>query len=178
MGASGWIYFTPYNPDTGVALQQLHVDNAPSPEEYAELLSAQINMLKKSIATAGEWAPAGMDEELQDQLTWRLEGLEELPQPKTTEQLIEQYRYIRGEEGTHSILDITRISDKSETCAATPFSEQELLELFGTTRPTRELVQQQRDKVMDARRSGSASYAIVYKDGVPDELCFAAFTGD
>src|SRR4051812_4095298 len=45
-----------------------------------------------------------------------------------------------GAEGTASILDIMQVSDRPEYCSVCPLADAQLEELFGTTQPTREMI--------------------------------------
>jgi len=57
--------------------------------------------------------------------------------PKTIKQLLEQC----GTEGTHSILDIGRVSFTPTFGAVVPLSRQQLVGIFGTEQPTQDMVE-------------------------------------
>ena len=90
-----------------------------------------------------------------------------------------------GENGTHSILDITHISDIPEFCAATPLSKHRYLKFFGTTTPTRAQIEAANDvRVQGERfdegiRRWEAVYVVVHDEaGSPIEYVFVGASGD
>jgi len=99
--------------------------------------------------------------------------------PETIEELLAE----QGESGTHSILDIERISTGPEfgVCALMP--AERLREIFGTDKPTRKMVENKlgnhelvEDPLVSQRWHGV--YFIVYREGKPDELFFMGTSGD
>jgi hypothetical protein len=81
------------------------------------------------------------------------------------------------EEGTRSILDITSISDEPDYCAAAPLEPARLKELYGTTRPTREMIEGNMD-FLDSVERGKCAYIVLYNDENPTEICFAGYSFD
>jgi hypothetical protein len=81
-----------------------------------------------------------------------------------------------GDEGTRSILDIERVSTAPDYGAAAPLDAGALEELYGTSQPSREMVEKL-EFLEDVER-GQCVYLIVYADGVPSELCFAGYSYD
>jgi hypothetical protein len=79
-------------------------------------------------------------------------------------------------EGTRSILDLERVSDEPEPGAVTALNDDALLRLFGTTRPTRQMVESRPQEGLGAR--GQGIYIILYKDDRPDEIFFAGRSFD
>jgi hypothetical protein len=80
-------------------------------------------------------------------------------------------------DGTRSILDITRISDRPDFCCAAPLSPEELERFFGTQQPTEADVQDSDDFVEDLER-GMARYVILYEGGEPSGIYFAGYSFD
>jgi len=74
-------------------------------------------------------------------------------------------------------LDLDHISEEPEFFAASPLPDERLLELFGTTQPTRTTVEKDQDFFEEIDR-GHGIYIIVYRDGKPDEICFAGYSFD
>jgi hypothetical protein len=97
--------------------------------------------------------------------------------PKTIKEALKR----AAESGTHSILDIQRISAKPKFGAITLFPQSRLVEFFGTEKPTPE-------KIRDVYESGALEeficerwegiYLIGYREKVPVEIFFAGCSGD
>ena len=80
-------------------------------------------------------------------------------------------------DGTRSILDINHISEEPDYCAAAPLPEEELLRLFDTEKPTREMIEEN-DELFELLERGQAVYIIAHKNGIPDEIFFAGYSFD
>ena len=50
--------------------------------------------------------------------------------------------------------------------------------MFGTHEPTRAIVQQKADELMDLRERWQGTYVVVYQDGLPHEIYITGFSGD
>jgi len=175
MGATGWQYSVRYQEDVQAALSELRRDvfqqgeyEKPMTEEEGKAVMAHASPQMKKLY----------------ELAQRLERLEP-PKPKssspprTIEALVEQCE----ESGTHSILDIDRLSDVLEFGALTPLSEQQLVDLFSTTQPTRAILEKWQGRVPSVTEPRlyhrwEGIYFTLYKDGVPDELYFEGASGD
>lgn len=81
------------------------------------------------------------------------------------------------DQGTASILDITDVSPTPEYCAVCPLSDEDLETYFGTTEPTREMVEANHD-FFDPIERGQGIYFTVYKNGRPSEYFFAGYSFD
>jgi len=80
-------------------------------------------------------------------------------------------------DGTRSILDISRISDRPDFCCAAPFSPEELERYFGTQKPTEAIVRKSHDFWEDLER-GMARYVILCEDDEPSGIYFAGYSFD
>jgi hypothetical protein len=80
-------------------------------------------------------------------------------------------------DGTRSILDLERISDEPELGAVSALDDEAMNNLYGTTRPTREMVEQNHDLWEDLDR-GLGVYIVLYKNDQPDEIYFAGYSFD
>ena len=80
-------------------------------------------------------------------------------------------------DGTRSILDIERIADRPDFGAAVRLASARLTQLYGTERPTREMVKENMDFFEDVER-GQAVYFVLFHDGKPSELFFAGMSYD
>lgn len=90
---------------------------------------------------------------------------------------IEEALEISDADGTASILDIQAISDEPDFCSAAPFTDEELVDYFGSTRPTRADIEAAADCFEEIER-GHARYAIVYEGDEPVEIFFAGVSFD
>jgi hypothetical protein len=82
-----------------------------------------------------------------------------------------------GADGTRSILDIFAVADEPDFATAAPLSKEVLEGLYGTTQPTRQMIEQNMDFLEDLER-GHCVYLVTYKDAMPDELFFAGYSFD
>jgi hypothetical protein len=97
-----------------------------------------------------------------------------MKEPATIEELL----MWNGEDGTHSMIDITGISSTPDFGKAAPLSSQQLVDLFGTEKPARNLVEQKVTEIMQLRERWQATYIIVHKDELPDQIFFTGYSGD
>jgi hypothetical protein len=82
-------------------------------------------------------------------------------------------------EGTRSILDIDRISDKPALLAATPLTDDQLMDCFETKKPTaRDVEGLARMKLFSKIPRGQAVYFPLYQGDEPTELMFAGYSCD
>jgi hypothetical protein len=80
-------------------------------------------------------------------------------------------------DGTGSILDIQRIAAEPDFCCAAPFSSDELVQFFGTEKPSRSQVQRS-DNLWDNVERGQARYVVLYENEKPSEIYFAGYSFD
>jgi hypothetical protein len=89
-----------------------------------------------------------------------------------------------GENGTHSILDIDHVSDSPEYGGLARIDDEQLIEIFGTASPSREVVVgntgENRTSLMEhgTYELGSAVYVVLFKGDAPDEIYIEGCTGD
>ena len=81
--------------------------------------------------------------------------------PSTMEEAVENMMA----DGTCSILDITRLSDEIEMECLAPLDNEALIEIFGTEKPTLEMVKENEFDIYGWIDRGEAVYITVYKDG-------------
>jgi len=82
-----------------------------------------------------------------------------------------------GADGTRSILDLDHVSPHPAFLAVSPVDPSQLQQWYGTTQPTRAMVEQNMEFFEDIER-GQGIYIVVYKDGRPDEIFFAGYSCD
>ena len=176
MGASGWDYFVPYKPDIVKALQDLTEEVFQQGNYQKPHLSAEYfrGWLADFDNEEGFIEFFGSEDA---QILKRFAALPEtaIPEPKTIRELM----VASGENGTHSVIDISEISPTPEPGAIAPLSTQQLMELFGTQAPERNLIESAASEIhelIQARWEGI--YIVVYKDGSPNEIYFAGCSGD
>ncbi len=80
-------------------------------------------------------------------------------------------------DGTRSIIDLERVSEEPELGAVTALEDEDMQDLFGTTRPTREMVEENED-LWESLDRGQGVYIVLFKDDQPDEIYFAGYSFD
>jgi hypothetical protein len=201
MGATTWDYFATYDDDVSSALERLRQQTfrignyerfVPTSDEleravaFTEQIESETFDPEKSVHPKPgepmlEWAMR-----IQQQMN-KLAGTppkqsqrkEQANKPATIDELLEE----QGESGTHSILDIQRVSDTPEFGAVSPMPAERLLKIFGTDKPTRKMVESKlgdvdlmEDPLVSERWHGV--YFTVYRNDKPDEIFFIGTSGD
>jgi hypothetical protein len=169
MGASAWRYFTPYKQNVQQALFELrqkefqegryYKPGAYLPETFEEWMK-QLDLPQEQE----QLYKAAFDE---------MKAMSKQV-PSSIEELFEQNQ----ESGTHSILDIFSIDNTTDEDESGTISEDDLVRLFGTGKPNRQMVEEKADLLLDFRGRWFCTYIVVYKDGQPDELFFTGYSGD
>lgn len=169
MGASGWAYFVPYQPDINRALQELREAVFKSGAYYTE--ATFLDMIDEDAVEKH------VPPEFFQQFKVALQSLRSKSQPLRP-QTITELLEMNGESGTHSIIDISDISPTPDFGMAAPLSHQQLIDLFGTDHPTRNMVEQRSDDLQSLRSRWEATYIVIYADGLPSEIFFTGYSGD
>jgi hypothetical protein len=146
MGAVPYSYFVDYQPDVDAALH--------------ELREREFRAGRYNPAMPFPPFPVGPDS----------------PAPGARHRTVREALRASGADGTRSILDLSRVTKRPELGAVSPLPDETLLDLYGTTRPTREMVEQGADSEYIER--GQGIYIIVYRDDQPDEILFAGYSYD
>ncbi|MFO0892567.1 MAG: hypothetical protein U0790_25920 [Isosphaeraceae bacterium] len=147
MGAEPYFYFVKHQADLDRALQEL----------------------RRREFQAGRYYPA------MDELEFPPD--EDSPAPGARHASIEQAFEDADADGTRSILDLERVSDQPDFGVVTPLGEDALRRYFGTTEPTRAMIEQNMDFFEDIER-GHGIAIVVHQDGAPSELFFAGYSYD
>lgn len=150
MGGEPWFYVVPYQPDLAKVLSDL---------KQREFQAGRYNPAQPSpfLPAAAAVAPASR-----------------------RHVNIEAAIRAAGPSGTRSILDMNRIAmdpDDLGYGVLTPVSDESLEERFGTTHPTREMVEEVSEFAGDVDR-GHGAYVILYDEGQPAEILFAGCSYD
>jgi hypothetical protein len=146
MGAVPYWYFVPYQPDVNAALQELR---------EREFRAGRYNPVQRFPSL-----PVGPDS----------------PAPGAGHRSIREALRAAGADGTRSILDLGRVSAEPKLGAVAALPEEVLRALYGTTQPTREMIEQGADSECLVR--GQGIYIVVYRDGEPAEIYFAGLSYD
>jgi hypothetical protein len=179
MGASCWAYFVAYQSDVGKALQELRQEEFRKGKYYrvgvrSELIAELENTLRRPDLDPNPEIHAYLQREYRA----HLKRLKSLPEPTTVEERIEELIVVNDDSGTHSIIDIHGISSTPRFGMAAPLPRSDLVDLFGTDKPTRSMVEGLQDRLVSLRSRWMGTYVVVFKDGVPDEIYFAGNSGD
>ena len=206
MGATTWTCYTPYDPDPDAALQRLRREvfaagnyrkpgadvrknldlllrHMPGARNNPRLL-AQVELLKHILDAAESGSDASLTPEERRELN-RARALQaagaRLPwlrrpgrAPRTIEELLEE----AGEDGTHSVLDITGIAKHRAHGTAAPLSERLLRAAFGSARPTRAELRAGDWSFTEGLERWQAVYFVVYEGGRSADYCFVGCSGD
>jgi hypothetical protein len=172
MGASGWHYFTPYQADIGKAMRELQEDVFQRDDYY------KLDYLDDNVDTMIDSLDSLLPQYLRDMMHHDAHVLRGTGSSEPT--TIEALRDWNAESGTHSIIDILSVDEEPEIGIAAPLPDTELIRLFGTTRPTRTMIEVPGmiETLMDLRGRGEGTYIIVYHHEQPDEIFFTGFSGD
>ncbi|HEX8888623.1 MAG TPA: hypothetical protein VF779_05580 [Pyrinomonadaceae bacterium] len=147
MGGHPWFYFVDYDADVNSALQRL----------------------REREFQAGRYNPVI---DFPD-----FPVTPESPAPGAGHDSIEEAFEEADADGTRSILDMMTVSDVPDYSAVAPLPQEDLLDLFGTERPTHEMIEES-EELYDKLERGQGVYIIVYKDGQPSEIFFAGYSFD
>ena len=90
---------------------------------------------------------------------------------------IDEAREDSDADGTRSILDVSRISRIPDYDCVAPIADNELMEFFGTTKPTAEDVEDCED-LFDQIERGQGAYVVVYDGDEPSHIFFAGYSYD
>jgi hypothetical protein len=147
MGGHPWFYFVAYQSDINRALQELR---------RREFESGRYNPVM--------WMPPFPVDI-------------NAPAPGARHASIEAAMEAADADGTRSILDMERISDTPDYGAVVPLAQDELIDLFGTDKPTHEMIEDN-DDLFETLERGRGVYVIAYQDEEPSEIYFAGYSYD
>jgi len=163
MGASGWHYFAPFQPDIKAALDKLRDD-----------VFAKGDYLKPALFYGALMHQVGdqLEPNVIDEINSAIEDFKNRPAPQSIEELIE----MNAEMGTHSIIDMYDISEKPGMGKISPMPEDMLINLFGTHQPNHFQIESKVDEMF--KSITACYYVLVYKNDKPEEIFFIGFSGD
>lgn len=170
MGASGWSYFVPYEPDIAQALGKLRESVFRSGTFYTPMFtrkSKTIAELLKRNGESGTHSILDVDRVLQTPLPvpvlkWHFDIVSKTGSPPPEAEFHQR------------MLAETKLMG-----AVAPFSDEQLNHAFGTNRPTRNTVDQKWFGLLDFIPRGCGAFVIVYDAANnPSEIFFTGKTGD
>ena len=147
MGAHPYYYYVEYQPDIEASLQDL----------------------RQREFEAGRYNPAQPFPRFPIDL--------DSPSPGAQHESIYEAVEEAAEDGTRSILDIETVSDWPDFGVASPMSEEDLQQYFGTEQPTKEMVSRKLGFLSSVQR-GHCVYFTVFEAGQPSELFFGGYSFD
>jgi hypothetical protein len=147
MGGHPWFYYVDYEPDIEAALQKL----------------------RRREFSAGRYNPAIDFPEFPVD--------EDSPAIGAQHGSIEEALEDADADGTRSILDMLNVSDTTDYSVVAPLSSEQLLQLFGTDKPTYEMLEDSED-LYEVLERGKGAYVIAYKDAQPSKILFAGYSFD
>lgn len=98
-----------------------------------------------------------------------------LPRNATVEDVRDAYAEAGG---SASVLDVRAIESEPGPEVAGPFSEDVMLDLFGTLKPTRPAVMGKLWEILELVGRGETACVVMYEAGDPKEILFAGYTAD
>lgn len=147
MGGHPWFYFVDYEPDVETALQKLREREFQAGRYNPVIDFPEFPVTHKSPAPGAEHD--SIEEALEDS----------------------------DADGTRSILDMMSVAATPDYGAVAPVPLEYLMSLFGTDKPTREMIEDS-DELFEHLERGQGVYIIVYKDDQPSEIFFAGYSFD
>src|SRR4029077_18319567 len=131
MGGHPWFYFVDYQTDINSALQELR---------QREFNAGRYNPVM--------WFPPFPVEP-------------NSPAPGAKHATIQQAMEAADADGTRSILDMGRVSPTPDYSAVAPLPGEEVVALFGTNQPTREMIEAN-DDIFEMLERGQGVYVVAY----------------
>lgn len=138
-------------------------------EKYQPDVNAVLQSLRQREFRAGRYNPVIPDPECPPTL--------DSPSPGAQHGSIREAMLASHDEGTRSILDLSAVSEQPGFGAITPLSAETIESIYGTTMPTREMVEDDMAFFEELER-GHGIYIILYKHRMPDEILFAGYSFD
>jgi len=150
MGGEPWFYIVPYQPNITQAL----------------------NELKQREFNAGRYNPATPFPTFPVDL--------QAPALGARHKTMQEALRASGADGTRSILDMQRVAERPGEAGygvITLVEKESLLECFGTTWPTREMIEDDLD-ILESADRGQGVYTLIYRDGQPAKIFFGGVSYD
>lgn len=171
MGATVWSYRVPFQQDIGAALEQLrwtvylegdYIMRDPDPS--LQLTEAEFRATLPGNGDDGDLGTFQLE-------WWREARLR--PVPVDPDSL-----FASQDDGTHSIIDMQAVSATPDYFTVSPLTDEQLVEIFGTTMPSADQVVDLEDSVLAQRQRWHGAYVISFDGPTPTEIHFLGFSGD
>lgn len=176
MGASCWHARVSYQDDIGAALRLARQDAYDRGDYYRQEPNERArSMSEEDYVTwaVAEFGASGTEDWELDEFReeWRA-AIGEVTGPDS---LLRSQPY----SGTHSVIDMVRVSDESDYSTVSPAPTEELLELFGTIRPAAADVEAAIGQgSLDGFARWHGKYVIAFDGDEPKEIFFVGWSGD
>jgi hypothetical protein len=149
MGGEAYWYVVDYQPDIRAALNALR---------QREFLAGRYNPV---VPFPGELLPINAQS----------------PAPGAAHASIQEAVEAAEEDGTRSILDIERISQRPQYNSSCALTDNELTRLFGRTTPSLDAIQNC-DEFWDGLERGQARHIVIHGPSGPSHIFFAGYSFD
>ncbi len=147
MGGHPYWYFVQYDPDIGKALQMLRE------REFRAGRYNPVIAFPPFPVTAASPAPGAKHASFEDAME------------------------AADADGTRSIIDIFRVGEEPDFFTASPLPAATLEALYGTQKPSREMVEGDMEFAEDIERL-QCTYIVLWKDEAPEEILFFGYSAD
>jgi hypothetical protein len=141
--------------------------------DFQDDVAATLEALREKVFQDGDYYPRSINSDYAERM-----GITPLlANPPSIDDLLTMQEY----EGTHSILDLyDGVSAEPEAGTASPLTDDQLRERFGTRTPTCRQVHEwiETEEYVAIRDRGEAVYMICYLDDAPHQVFFGGVTGD
>jgi hypothetical protein len=101
-------------------------------------------------------------------------GKRELPPNPTIADVRAAYEY----DGSGSVIDVLRLESEPGAEVAGPFSDEVLLDVFGTVKPTRAQAYERFYELLELLQRGETAYVVLFEGEKPNEVLFLGQTAD
>lgn len=179
MGATLWWHHTSWHPDAAKALDALQTRFVAETYDLQELLSKHIASARAAVAWTEQDDPYDLLDFYRSHLNSLLR-LSEQPIPDNPAGQIEFIREIYSSDGdpVDNVLDVIGLSEQREEFKAQPLSEEEMLRLVGTTRPSRSQTDEAVSEIHNDLGRGDCVCFPFYDGDDPAGWCFVGNTVD
>lgn len=179
MGATLWWHHTSWQPDPAKALDALQTRFVAETYDLQELLSKHIASAREAVASTEQDDPYDLLDFYRAELNSLLK-LSEQPIPHSPEGQVRFIRriYSSGGDKVDNVLDVIGVSEQREEFKAQPLSDEEMLRLVGTTRPSRSQADEAVSEINGDLGRGECVCFPFYDGDEPAGWCFVGNTVD